>query len=133
MLQDSSCCFGVGALQAPVLLICQDFSKPLETKKPVDGVVIETVAVGATKCHRICCGMGWRWSKDIKPLIGGNSCQKHHLGYVTQGVFAVNMIEGDGKETNIEPGQTYDIPPGHDAWVVGNTEVIVIEFDQPFI
>ncbi|KAJ1491130.1 cupin 2, conserved barrel domain protein [Baffinella frigidus] len=110
-----------------------DFSKPLETKKPVEGVVMDTVAVGTAKCHRICLGKGWKWSKDMQPLVGGTSCQRHHLGYVSQGVLGVNMVHGDGKETIIQTGQVYDIPPGHDAWTVGDTAVIVVEFDQPTV
>ena len=35
------------------------------------------------------------------------------------------------EDTPVFAGQTYDIPPGHDMWVVGDSEAIVIEFDQP--
>ena len=37
------------------------------------------------------------------------------------------------EDTPVLAGQTYDIPPGHDMWVVGDSEAVIIEFDQPSI
>jgi class 3 adenylate cyclase len=68
---------------------------------------------------------GWRWSVHLGPLIGGTSCPIHHLGFCVSGVCHVVME--DGQEIDIGPGGVYEIPPGHDAWVVGNEPWVTIE------
>jgi class 3 adenylate cyclase/mannose-6-phosphate isomerase-like protein (cupin superfamily) len=69
---------------------------------------------------------GWRWSRDIRPIVGTATCQHHHLGIILKGRMHVEMADG----TSIEffPGDAYEIPPGHDAWVVGDSEYHAIEF-----
>jgi class 3 adenylate cyclase len=71
---------------------------------------------------------GWRWSTDLAPLIGGTSCPIHHLGYAVSGVCHVVM--DDGQEADIGPGGVYEIPPGHDAWVVGEDPWVTIEWQS---
>jgi quercetin dioxygenase-like cupin family protein len=69
---------------------------------------------------------GWRWSQHVKPIVGTNSCQANHLGYVLSGRMRIKM--DDGKEAEIGPGDTFRIPPGHDAWVVGNEACVLVDF-----
>lgn len=69
---------------------------------------------------------GWKWSKDVKPVAGTSSCQHRHLGYSIAGSIGVCM--DDGTELVIGPGEAYEIPPGHDAWVVGDKAWSAIEF-----
>jgi class 3 adenylate cyclase len=71
---------------------------------------------------------GWRWSTDLAPLIGSSSCPIHHLGYAVSGVCHVVME--DGQEVDIGPGGVYEIPPGHDAWVVGDEPWVTIEWQS---
>jgi len=71
---------------------------------------------------------GWRWSTDLGPLIGGTSCPVHHLGFCVSGVCHVVM--DDGQEVDIGPGGVYEIPPGHDAWVVGDEPWVTIEWQS---
>jgi class 3 adenylate cyclase len=61
---------------------------------------------------------GWRWSEDIKPIAGTAWCQAHHLHILVSGRFIVEM--DDGEVAEFTPGDVFDIPPGHDAWVVGD-------------
>jgi hypothetical protein len=61
---------------------------------------------------------GWRWSQHIKPNVGTESCRIHHLHVLLAGHFAVQMDSGEVHE--FEPMDVMDIPPGHDAWVVGD-------------
>lgn len=61
---------------------------------------------------------GWRWSVDVKPIAGTDSCQTHHFGYVLSGTMQVRM--DDGTEQTFHTGDMFDMPPGHDAWVVGD-------------
>ena len=70
---------------------------------------------------------GWRWSVDVKPIAGTDSCQYHHLGVTTSGVLRVQMP--DGAELEINPGDVFEIPPGHDAWVVGDEPWVSIDFE----
>lgn len=61
---------------------------------------------------------GWRWSNDMKPIVGTDSCELSHTGYVLSGHIHVRMNDGD--EAEFGPGDTFNISPGHDAWVVGD-------------
>jgi len=67
---------------------------------------------------------GWRWSEQIKPIAGTESCQFHHVGVGISGRGIVRM--DDGTEMLISPGDVFDIPPGHDQWVVGDEPVVAI-------
>jgi class 3 adenylate cyclase len=69
---------------------------------------------------------GWRWSKDVAPIAGTRSCQHRHLGYTISGSLAVRM--DDGTELTIGAGDAYEIPPGHDAWVIGDAPWDSVEF-----
>jgi hypothetical protein len=69
---------------------------------------------------------GWRWSEDVKPLAGTASCENHHSGYVLSG--RMHLVMDDGTEDDIGPGDLFDIPPGHDAWTVGNEACVLIDY-----
>jgi hypothetical protein len=69
---------------------------------------------------------GWRWSECVKPIAGTPSCQVAHLGYMVQGRMRIKM--DDGSEEEIGPGEVAMIPPGHDAWIVGNERCVIIDF-----
>lgn len=69
---------------------------------------------------------GWRWSKDVKPTAGTDSCQAHHFGYVISG--RLKVVGDDGTEIEAGPGDVVNIPPGHDAWVVGDEPFVNIDF-----
>ena len=68
---------------------------------------------------------GWRWSVDIAPLAGTTSCRTRHLGYVISGQMQIAM--DDGSEISIGPGDLFDLPAGHDAWVVGDEKAVLID------
>jgi class 3 adenylate cyclase len=70
---------------------------------------------------------GWRWSKDIKPIAGTQSCQFHHVGVTISGHLRVQMQ--DGVELEVGPGEVFEFPPGHDAWVVGDEPWISVDFE----
>ena len=69
---------------------------------------------------------GWRWSTHVKPIVGTPTCQVHHVGVMMAGSFAVRA--DDGTEATFSPGDVYDIPPGHDGWVVGDEPAEIIEW-----
>jgi hypothetical protein len=69
---------------------------------------------------------GWRWSTDVRPLVGTESCQVAHTGYIVSGRFHVRM--DDGREHDFGPGDAHVVAPGHDSWVVGDEPCVVIDF-----
>lgn len=69
---------------------------------------------------------GWRWSNDVKPIAGTDSCQATHFLYITSG--RMNIAMNDGTELEIGPGDVAAIAPGHDAWVVGDEPCISVDF-----
>ncbi len=68
---------------------------------------------------------GWRWSTDIAPIAGTASCQTRHLGYVVTGSMHVKL--DDGTERDLKPGDLFDLPAGHDAWVVGDEACVLLD------
>jgi len=68
---------------------------------------------------------GWRWSEDVKPIAGTESCQVHHTGFCLSGQMTIQM--NDGAEFSISPGDVVDIDPGHDAWVDGDEACILLD------
>lgn len=59
-------------------------------------------------------------------MVGGNSCQAHHIGMVASG--RLHVVHEDGSE--VGPGDAYVVEPGHDAWVVGDEPLVAYEFDS---
>jgi cupin domain len=71
---------------------------------------------------------GWRWSENVKPIAGTDSCQVSHLGYCISGRMRVTM--NDGSEHEVGPGMAFAIAPGHDAAVVGDEACVTIDFGE---
>ncbi|AJT67253.3 hypothetical protein T261_5636 [Streptomyces lydicus] len=69
---------------------------------------------------------GWRWTESVGPLAGTRSCEVHHNGFVVKGRMRIRM--DDGQEAEIGEGDVFVVPPGHDAWVVGDEQVVVYDF-----
>ena len=87
---------------------------------------VEIVNVGGNRVMKIAAQPGWVWSKDIKPLVGTESCQAKHLGVIVEGT--ITCRHDDGSEITYSAGDAYSIEPGHDAWVVGDKKAIAYEF-----
>jgi hypothetical protein len=101
------------------------FDEPDETKTFEHGRA-ETVTFDGTRVTRNTFQPGWRWSTSVGPLMGTDSCQVHHIGYMLSG--RLHVATEDGGDAEIVAGQTYEIQPGHDGWVVGDEPVISVEF-----
>jgi len=71
---------------------------------------------------------GWRWSENVRPIAGTDSCQVSHLGYCVSGRMVVHM--DDGTDAEVGPGHVVAIPPGHDAEVVGDEPCVLIDFGE---
>ena len=100
------------------------FDRPDEVRT-VDKAHIDLVELGELAIGRAVFEPGWRWSEHVKPLVGTDSCQTHHLGHLISGRMGVRM--DDGTEMAFGPGDVYEIPPGHDGWVIGDEPVVGFE------
>ena len=87
---------------------------------------VDIATIGEATIGRFTLEPGWKWSKSVKPMVNTESCEQHHTGYIISGRLRVRM--NDGTEMECGPGQAAVIPPGHDAWVVGNEPCIGIDF-----
>jgi len=87
---------------------------------------IDSVALGESEIGRWEFEPGWRWSNDVKPIVGTRSCQNRHVGVCVNGVLHVEL--DDGTTADIGPDDAYEIPPGHDGWVVGDEPFITYEW-----
>jgi len=99
--------------------------KSLEAPDEVRGRT-RLVRLSAATVGRVVFEPGWRWSVHTKPLRGTTSCETAHLGYQVSGRLRILM--DDGTEAELEAGNAFQIPPGHDAWVVGDEPGIWVEF-----
>jgi hypothetical protein len=90
----------------------RDFSSPDETRTP-EKTRIEVVTLAGGEIGRYTFQPGWRWSECIKPVVGTDSCQVDHVGYMLSGTLGVR--HGDGTETQVRAGSVYRIAPGHDG------------------
>lgn len=70
--------------------------------------------------------VGWRWSKDWQPTVGGEWCQAHHVGVMLSGRQGIELVDGTILEYG--PGDVYDVPPGHDGWTIGDEPAVLLEW-----
>jgi class 3 adenylate cyclase len=102
------------------------FSEPIDVRTFPKGKV-EVVELDDNVVGRMTYEPGWRWSSDVKPIAGTDACQYHHIGVTLSGRLRVQMP--DGTELEIGPGDVFEIPPGHDAWVVGDEPWVSVDFE----
>jgi mannose-6-phosphate isomerase-like protein (cupin superfamily) len=91
---------------------------------------VESVHLGEFTVSRMLFEPGWRWSRSLPEFIGTDTCQfEHPVWMIISGRFAVQM-DNDEKVIEFGPGDIGMIPPGHDAWVVGDELVVGIDLQQ---
>ena len=86
----------------------------------------EILRIGDSEVGRLVFQPGWRWSVDVKPIAKTSSCEAPHFQYHVGGRLAIKME--DGTEFIAEPGDITSLPSGHDAWVVGDEPVVVVDW-----
>jgi quercetin dioxygenase-like cupin family protein len=104
----------------------KSFNSPEEVRK-FDKGKVELVNIAGATIGRATFEPGWKWSTSVKPIAERTSCQAAHFGYQLSGTMTTRM-DYDGTERTSKAGDVLNIPPGHDAWVVGNEPVVVIDF-----
>jgi class 3 adenylate cyclase len=102
----------------------KNLSQPDEVRSVGRGQ-LEFVEVGDSAIGRITYQPGWRWSEDLRPIVGTKVCEVRHVGVVLSGHLRIEMT--DGSTIDLLPNDVYDIPPGHDTWVVGDEPYVSID------
>ncbi len=113
-------------MEQPATLQGKSLEAPDETRRFVDKGKADIVHLGTVTVGRFVLEPGWRWSEHVKPIAGTDSCQVHHVGYVLSGRMKVVM--DDGTEAEASAGAAAVIPPGHDAWIMGDEPCVWLEF-----
>lgn len=93
----------------------------------VAGVKVEAVRAGEARVKRIVYPAGFRWSTHMKPIVGTDLCMHAHIGFLARGRIHVEYRNGTVFEFTAP--QVICIEPGHDGWVVGDQEAVLIEID----
>ena len=100
-------------------------TSPDEVRKFENGK-IEPVNLGDVTIGRGILELGWSWEKCVKPIAKTESCQAPHTQYIVS--CRMRVVMDDGTEEEFGPGDAAVVPPGHNAWVVGNEPVVAIDF-----
>jgi class 3 adenylate cyclase len=85
---------------------------------------LDLVKVSSLALGREVLDPGWRWSEHVKPIVGTERCEFHHVSIVLEGRLGFETRDGEIVEAGA--GDVLDIAPGHHSWVVGDTAAIVI-------
>ncbi len=103
----------------------KSFSKPDDVREFPKGHV-ELLNIGGVTIGRATFEPGWRWSTSVKPVAKTESCEAPHFQYHISGTLRVRM--DDGTTFDCKPGDVSLLPSGHDAWVVGDEPVVVVDW-----
>ena len=87
---------------------------------------LELIKVGGALIGRATLQPGWKWSESVKPIAKTESCEAPHFQYHASGTIRIRM--DDGTERDVKAGEVSLVPAGHDAWVIGNEPVVLIDF-----
>ena len=102
-----------------------NIDKPDETRQFKAHGHMDVVTIGDFTMGRGVFEPGWRWSTDVKPIAGTDSCQARHKGVCLEGEMTVRS--DDGMEVTYKAGDVFVMEPGHDAWVNGNTPCVMFD------
>jgi hypothetical protein len=104
-------------------------AKSLDTpdeKRSFEHGDIQLVNISGATVGRATFQPGWRWSNDVKPIAGTDSCQAAHTGYVISG--RMHIVMDDGSEADAGPGDAVVISAGHDAWILGDEPCVMLDW-----
>ena len=96
-------------------------------RREIGHVQLEVTRAGAGRVKRMIYPPGFRWSTDMKPIVGTDLCMHAHVGFIAKGQIHIEYADGCKRE--FKAPQVVAIEPGHDGWVVGDEPAVLIEFD----
>lgn len=114
-------------------MLRKSFDTPDETKRPFNRTMFQIVNLAGLSFNRETLQPGWHWLEDVKPIAKTDLCMKSHVKIFLSGRQRIRLQ--DGTEMEYGPGDVAVMPPGHDAWVVGNEPNVLIELSgavKPF-
>lgn len=103
----------------------KNINQPNETRKFKANGHVDVVTLGEFTLGRGTFEPGWRWSNDVKPIAGSESCMTRHTGIIVSGSMVVQS--DDGTRETFGPGDVFLMEPGHDAWIEGNEPCIIFD------
>ena len=103
----------------------QSIDQPHETRPFKGHGHMDVVTLGDFTLGRGVFEPGWRWSTDVKPIAGTDTCQVHHTGICVSGNMMIR--HDDGTEIAVGPGDVVNLEPGHDAWTVGDEACVLLD------
>ena len=103
----------------------QSIDKPHETRPFREHGHMDVVTLGDFTLGRGTFEPGWRWSEDVKPIAGTDSCQVRHTGICVSGHMMIRF--DDGTEVSVGPGDVMVAEPGHDAWTLGDEPCVLLD------
>ena len=106
-------------------LVAKNFDSPDEVVR-LPGLLEEVVEVGGFTVGREVVDPGWRWTKDTRPVVGGEWCEAHHVGLTVSGRWGV--VLKDGRTLEFGPGDVFDVPAGHDSWTIGDEPCVTVNW-----
>ena len=96
-------------------------------RRTIGGVQLEVGRTGEARVKRMIYPAGFRWSVDMKPIVGTDLCMHAHVGFLARG--RIHIEYADGCVAEYKAPEIVTIEPGHDGWVVGDEPAVLIEFD----
>jgi quercetin dioxygenase-like cupin family protein len=103
----------------------KNLSSPDETRAFPHGRA-EVISIGGGTVGRLTLEPGWRWSQHVKPIAGTEWCEAPHFQYQVSG--RLHVVMQDGTEFDLGPGDVSVLPSGHDAWVIGQEPVVLVDW-----
>jgi hypothetical protein len=104
----------------------KNFATQADEAKEMPNAQMKAVNVLGQRVMKLTLAPDWKWSTDIKPIVGTPSCQATHTGVIVEGT--IHCVCDDGSEATYSAGDAYAISPNHDAWCVGGNRAVVYEF-----
>lgn len=103
----------------------KSFAAPDETRTFPHGQ-LDLLTIGGADIGRLTLQPGWRWSQDVRPIAGTDLCEAPHFQFHVSGTIRIEMADGTGFDAR--PGDVTALPQGHDAWVVGDEPVVLVDW-----
>ena len=96
-------------------------------RREVGGVSEDIFSAGDAHIKRVVYPAGYKWSTNLKPIVGTELCMHAHVGFLAEGHMRIDYP--DGCCIDLIAPQAVIIHPGHDATVIGDETAVLIQFD----